>query len=270
MNIELSVIIVNYNGINYLKECFDSLYDKLKNTSFEIIIIDNNSSDESCAYIKNNYPKIILIESKANLGFAKGNNETVKHAKGEYLLLINNDTIVLDDLFGVLDFLKSDNEIGVIGINMLDGNKEYLPAAGNFPNPRNMFQLKKLLDKGKEFKTGNFSKQSYEVDWLGGSFLLLSKKVYQEINGFDEDYFMYVEDVDFCKKIADLGYKRIFLPDFSYIHFVGFSNSKNPQLIKGYGIYITKHCKGLNKFICQCAIKINKGVKNLKKNLKIE
>ena len=99
---------------------------------------------------------------------------------------------------------------------------------------------------------------------------MLSKKTYQEIGGFDNDYFMYVEDVDFCKKIADLGYKRIFLPTFSYIHFVGFSNSKNPLLIKGYEIYISKHRKGVNKLICQCALKTNKYIKSLKKNLKIE
>lgn len=270
MNVDLSVIIVNYNGLKYLQECFYSLCDKLKNTSFEIIVIDNNSSDESTSFIKENYPNIFLIESKINLGFGKGNNEAVKYAKGKYLLLINNDTIVIDNLKPVLEHLKSDNSIGVVGIKMLNKHSEYLQSAGKFPNPRNMFQLKKLLRLGKEFETGIFNKNSYEVDWLAGSFLMLSKQIYQEIGGFDKDYFMYVEDVDFCKKIAESGYKRIFLPTFSYIHFVGFSNSKKPLLITGYEIYIAKHCKGINKFICQCAIKTNKHVKNLKKNLKIE
>lgn len=270
MEIELSVIIVNYNGIKYLKECFDSLYDKLKKISFEIIVIDNNSSDESCSYIKKNYPNIVLIESKENLGFGKGNNEAVKLAKGNYLLLINNDTIVQDDLAPVLDFFKSNSKIGVIGINMLDKDLNYLPAAGNFPNPRNMFRLKKLLDKGKEFKTGFFSKQIYEVDWLGGSFLLLSKKIYQETNGFDEDYFMYVEDVDFCKKIADKGYKRIFLPNYNYIHFIGFNNARKPLLIKGYEIYLSKHLKGVNLLFSLVALKLNKRVKKIKKALKLD
>lgn len=270
MNLQLSVIIVNYNGLKYLKECFDSLYDKLKETTFEIIVMDNNSSDESCKFIKENYPKVILVESKENLGFAKGNNEAVKSAKGDYLLLINNDTIVLDDLEPLLQHLKSNITIGVIGINMLDGNKRYLPAAGNFPSPRNMFQLKKLLEKGPEFSSGKFSKESYEVDWLGGSFLLLSKKVYQEIKGFDEDYFMYVEDVDFCKKIANKGYKRLFMPNFSYVHFVGFNTSRNPLLIKGYEIYISKHLKGANKIISITALKINKFVKKCKRMLKLD
>jgi GT2 family glycosyltransferase len=268
MEIELSVIIVNYNGLKYLKECFDSLKDSLKNISFEIIVIDNNSSDESCVYIKQNYPNIVLIESIENLGFGKGNNEAVKKARGNYLLLINNDTVVQDELGPVLDFLKSDDKIGVIGINMLDKDKNYIPAAGNFPNPWNMFQLKKLLDKGKEFKRGQFSAESYEVDWLGGSFLLLPIKVYHEIRGFDKDYFMYVEDVDFCKKITNKGYKRIFLPNYNYIHFVGFNNTRKPLLIKGYEIYISKHLKGINFLLSISALKLNKQVKKIKKALK--
>ncbi len=270
MEVELSVIIVNYNGLKYLKNCFDSLSEKLGNVVFEIILIDNNSSDESCSYIKKNYPNVILIESKENLGFGKGNNQAVKKARGNYLLLINNDTIVLDELSTALEYLKSYSKAGVIGINMLDKNKKYIPAAGNFPNLRNMFRLKKLLDKGKEFKTGHFSKQSYEVDWLGGSFLLLSKKLYQEINGFDEDYFMYVEDVDFCKKIADKGYKRLFLPNYNYLHFVGFNNSRKPLLIKGYEIYISKHLKGINFLFSFLALKLNKRVKKMKKALKLD
>jgi GT2 family glycosyltransferase len=270
MKIQISVIIVNYNGLKYLKECFDSLYDKLQNTSFEIIVIDNNSSDGSCSFIKNHYPKVVLIESKENLGFAKGNNEAVKIAQGDYLLLINNDTIVMDDLLPVLTILKSDIKIGVVGIKMLNANKKYIPSAGTFPNIFNMFLMKKLLEINSEFKSGNFLKKKYEVDWLGGAFLMLTKAIYQEINGFNEDYFMYVEDVDFCKKIADKEYKRIYIPDYSYVHFVGFNSKKNPMLVKGYNIYLKKHLKGANKIIAIAALKINKFVKKCKSALKLD
>lgn len=264
MTTELSVIIVNYNGLNYLKECLESLTQKLAGIAFEIIIIDNNSKDESCNFIKANFQEIKLIESSINYGFGKGNNEAVKQAQGNYLLLINNDTIVLDNLKPVLDYLKSDQKIGVLGIKMLNGEKEYIPAAGNFPNYRNMFQFKKLLDLGTEFKTGIFQKNQYEVDWLAGSFLMIPKKIYQEINGFDEDYFMYVEDVDFCKKIANKGYKRIFMPAFNYIHFVGFSTKKNPMLVDGYKIYIKKHFSGVTKTIISFILFLNSVVKNIK------
>lgn len=267
---ELSVIIVNYNGLKYFKECFESLNRNLQGIDFEIIVIDNNSLDESCSVIKNNFPAIKLIESKINYGFGKGNNEAVKQAKGEYLLLINNDTIVLDHLKPALDFIKSDKSIGVIGINMLSANKAYIPAAGNFPNFRNMFQFQKLLDLGKDFKNGNFFKEYYEVDWLGGSFLLLTKSTYAKINGFDEDYFMYVEDVDFCKKIANIGLKRIFMPKLSYIHFVGFSTKKNPLLVKGYKIYIQKHFSGIEKIIITTILQVNALVKKIKLTLKTD
>lgn len=267
---ELSVIIVNYNGVKYFKECFESLIQNLEGIFFEIIVIDNNSQDESCSFIKNNFPTIKLIESKINYGFGKGNNEAVKQAKGEYLLLINNDTIVLDQLKPALDFIKSDKSIGVIGINMLSANKEYIPAAGNFPNFRNMFQFQKLLNLGTEFKNGKFSKEYYEVDWLGGSFLLLSNEIYAKIKGFDEDYFMYVEDVDFCKKMANIGLKRVFMPNLSYIHFVGFNAKKNPLLVKGYEIYIQKHFSGIEKSMISFILQINAIVKKIKITLKTD
>jgi GT2 family glycosyltransferase len=270
MAIDLSVIIVNYNGLKYLKNCFESLYENLSGLHFEIIVIDNNSNDQSCAFIRGNYPNIVLIESKINHGFGKGNNEAVKQAKGEYLLLINNDTIVLDPLLPVLNHLKSDKDIGVIGINMLNAKKGYIAAAGNFPNVGNMFLLKKLLQINKEFTSGIFSKTQYEVDWLGGSFLMLSKALYDEVNGFDETYFMYVEDVDFCKKIADKGYKRVFLPTYNYIHFVGFTKANNPMLIKGYTIYLSKHFSGLKKRIILLALSMNKLVKTIKRIVKLE
>jgi GT2 family glycosyltransferase len=264
MDVQLSVIIVNYNGLRFLKDCLDSLVEKLNSISYEIIILDNNSQDESCSFIKANYPSINLIESKINYGFGKGNNEAVKHAKGKYVLLFNNDTILLDRLDSIITLLEQDKSIGLVGINMLDANQNYIPAAGNFPNIRNMFQFQKLLDLGIEFKKGKFSKEHYEVGWLAGSFLFLSKETYTKINGFDEDYFMYVEDVDFCKKVANIGLKRVFIPGLSYIHYVGFNKKKNPMLVKGYKIYINKHFKGIPFLLISIALTINSFVKNIK------
>jgi len=261
---ELSVIIVNYNGICFLKDCLDSLQEKLKSISSEIIILDNDSQDESCSFIKKNYPNVKLIESKVNYGFGKGNNEAVKHAVGKYILLFNNDTILLNDIYPAIQLLKRDKSIGVIGINMLSGNREYLQAAGEFPNSRNLFWMKRAFLFNKDFISGNFTKDIYEVDWLTGSFLLLSKEVYDNIGGFDESYFMYVEDVDFCKKIANLGLKRIFISSLSYIHFVGFKKSKNPMLVAGYKIYLKKHFKGLSYFIALLSLEINVIVKKIK------
>jgi GT2 family glycosyltransferase len=263
MDIQLSVIIVNYNGKNYLKDCLLSLKKHLKTLTYEIIILDNASADNSCEYIKTNFPEVRLVPSKINHGFGKGNNEAVKHAKGKFLLLFNNDTILLNNISSLIKSIENDNKIGVIGIKMLNANQQYLPSAGNLPNVANMFQFKKLYLNG-EFKKGCFFKDYYEVGWLAGSFLLLKRSTYQLINGFDEDYFMYVEDVDFCKKIEQHGLKRVFYPKYSYIHFVGFNKNKNPFLVNGYNIYIKKHFKGLNYLIMMGVLSFNALVKKIK------
>lgn len=264
MDIQLSVIIVNYNGIQFLENCLNSLKERLKTINYEIIIIDNNSSDNSCVFLKQNFPEVVLIESKINYGFGKGNNEAVKYAKGKYLLLFNNDTILLDDISPAITLLEEEPSIGVIGINMLDKNKSYLPVAGTFPNLSNMLRFRKLYDCRKDFVDGNFILESYEVDWLGGSFLLLKKDTYRDINGFDEDYFMYVEDVDFCKKIANKNLKRIFLSNLNYIHFVGFNKQKNSALVKGYRIYLKKHHNGLMFVMISLMLTINSVIKKMK------
>lgn len=264
MKVELSIIIVNYNGKLFLKDCIDSLKQNLQTISYEIIILDNDSKDGSCLYIKDNFQDVKLIESKINFGFGKGNNEAVKQANGSYVLLLNNDTIILDKLDAIIKLFEQDNEIGVVGINMLNAQKKYLNAAGVFPNFKTMFQFKKLYNLGNEFKKGKFSKDLYEVGWLCGSFLFLKKETYEKIGGFDEDYFMYVEDVDFCKKIANLNLKRIFISNLNYIHFVGFHSKRNLQLIKGYKIYISKHFKGIRKLLMLLILELNYLIKKIK------
>lgn len=265
MHITLSVIIVNYNGLKYLKGCLDSLMENLKGITNEIIIVDNDSKDNSSNFIEENYPDVILIKSDRNLGFGKANNVGVNIAKGEFLLLINNDTITLSSPAPVLDILNSNPDIGAVGIKMLNENRKYIPSVGIFPTLRNMFEIKRMVTGlPYEFLAGNFSRNYYEVDWLGGAFIILPKKLYAEVGGFDEKFFMYVEDVDLSKKIADKGYKRVFVPTLSYIHFVGFNTKRNPLLIKGYKIYINKHFSGLYRLLLLAVLQINSIVKIIK------
>ena len=268
MNITLSIIIVNYNGQTFFEACFESIKQKLSDIDYEIVVLDNCSKDNSVAFIKEKYPEIVLIESKENLGFGKGNNEAVKHAKGQNILLLNNDTILLDRLDDALHLVNNNITIGAIGIKMLDRKKKYIYATGNFPNIINLFWMKRAFLINNEFRTGIFSKDIYEVDWLTGSFILMRKAIYEAISGFDEDYFLYVEDVDFSKRIEKLGLKRIFLTKFSYIHFVGFNKSKNPLLVKGYKTFISKHYKGFYKTVCFAALLINSSIKKLKNGSK--
>lgn len=265
MNMQLSIIIVNYNGLKYLKNCFDAIYDKLESISFEIIVVDNNSSDESCSFIKENYPKINLIESDKNLGFGKANNLGVQHAKGDIILLLNNDTILLDEINDAIKALISDESIGAVTINMLNAEKKYLHATGQFPTPLKLIKISLLSDKRKEFKTGIFDESKiYNADWITGAFMLIRKCDYLSIGGFDDDYFMYVEDVDICKKLDNINKRCIFIPRMKYIHFVGFNKTREKFLIEGYRIYVEKHFSGFSKFVANTMLTINTLVKRLK------
>ncbi|WP_413533400.1 glycosyltransferase family 2 protein [Empedobacter brevis] len=264
-DIIVSVIIVNYNGKKYIKNCFDSLQEQLSNLSYEIILVDNNSSDDSVDYIKDNYPEVKVIESDENLGFGSGNNLGVTYAQGKYVLLFNNDTILLNPINEGISFLENNIDVGILGIKMIDAKKNYLQSAGIFPNYINMIIFKKLFINTEEFTSGNFKQNVYNVDWVSGAFMLLKKQLYEEINGFDKDYFMYVEDVDFCKKIADKNLKRVFFPSLKYIHYVGFKTTKNPLIIEGYKTYINKHYKNnIKKFILNICLSLSSMIKKIK------
>lgn len=260
--LDLSILLVNYNGLKFLKDCIESIHLKTDGLSYEIIILDNDSKDGSVDFIKINYPEIKLIASATNYGFGKGNNEAFKMASGSHILLLNNDTILLDQLLPIVNYLKADTTIGAVGINMLNANREILAASGDFPTIRNMFYMKKIQNNNTQ--ASRSLTEAYDVDWITGSFMLMPHKVYAEINGFDEDYFLYVEDVDLCRKIADRNYRRVFMPHYNYIHFVGFSTAKNPLLVRGYEIYIGKHFSGFYKVLISFALSINKVVKQIK------
>ncbi len=265
MNPTLSIIIVNYNGEKYLNNCFSSIHKVLENQSFEVVMVDNQSNDNSVCFTKEHFPWVKIIEATTNLGFGKGNNLGVQHANGEFVLLLNNDTILIDNPLELIPEFQKNSSIGAIGIKMLNSNQEYIYSFGNFPNAENLFIMKRLQKmKDKELITGSFKKNSYRVDWLGGSFVLMQKSFYKYIGGFDEDYFLYVEDVDFGKKILNGGKESWFYPNQSYIHFVGFNTNKNMLLVKGYDLFLQKHSKGINFLFLRFILFINSLVKIIK------
>lgn len=265
---DLSIIIVNYNGEKYLLDCLNSIEKHCNGFSYEIIIWDNASKDNSIIFLQDNYSsKIKLFASNDNLGFAGGNNAAAKYAQGKYLLLLNNDTILLNPIKPVIDLMTKDSKIGVLGIKMLNGNKEYTVSCGALPKPYQLIYFKWFSIINKEFASGRFSSQKpIEVGWLSGSFLVTPKKLWEDIGGLDESFFMYVEDVDYNMEVAKRGYKRVFIPNMQYVHFVGFNGAKNNLLVKGYRIYIKKHFSGINKMIANFCLSINEIVKKAKKN----
>lgn len=265
----LSVIIVNYNGQKYLANCINSIKEHCKDLAYEILIWDNDSTDNSIDIIETHFSQDVnLFKSKKNLGFAAGNNAAAKHAKGEYLFLLNNDTILLDSIKSIIDLLDLDKTIGLVGAKMLNGHKEYVISCGDLPKPHQLIYFKTFSQIGGSFKDGNFQDNDVIIDvgWLSGSFLITPKFLWDEIGGLDETFFMYVEDVDYSKEVEKKGYRRVFHSGIEYIHFVGFNKTRNTLLVKGYHIYANKHFKGINRIIANFCLRFNTSVKRIKKN----
>jgi GT2 family glycosyltransferase len=263
---QLSIIIVNYNGKHYLKKCLESIAIHCALFLYEIIIVDNNSTDGSQEYIKLNYPNVKLFAENQNLGFGKANNLGAEKSIGKNLLLLNNDTILLENIHPALNMAKK-QDVGAVGIKMYNGDMKYTPSVGKFPKSLDLIKLSNLGEKRKEFITGDFKKDSYKVDWISGSFMIIKKTDWNLVNGFDEDFFMYVEDVDLCKRIHNLGKKIIFFPNISYIHYVGFNSSRELTLINGYNLYSAKHFNSINNFLAKTCLTINYGYKKCFKKI---
>ena len=237
---DISVIIVNYNVKELLEQCINSVLTASKNLSAEIIIVDNNSFDGSVEYIKSKFssnPAVKIIASPLNLGFAKANNLGAKEAKGDYLLILNPDTIMQEDtLEKCLEFYKQNENTGALTCKLiLPNGKLDLACRRSFPTPSvavyRMLGLSKLFPKSKTFGKYNLTyldeNKTYEVDAIVGAFMLIKKDVYQKIKGFDEEYFMYGEDLDLCYRIKKSGRKIYYYPETSIIHYKGESTKKS-------------------------------------------
>jgi len=254
---KLSVIIVNYNVKYFLEVCLHSVLRAIKGIDAEIIVVDNNSKDDSCRMVKEKYPSVILIENKENTGFSRANNQAVAIARGEYLLFLNPDTVMPEDFFSKsLAYMDAHPEAGALGPKLIDGKGQFAPdAKKSFPSITvALFKttgINKLFPKSpyfnKYYAVHIGENETAPVEVLSGCCMLVRTKVIKEIGGaFDEDYFMYCEDVDLCYRIQKAGYKNIYFPEAILIHYKGESTRKmtltyvrifNEALIK----FVKKH-----------------------------
>jgi O-antigen biosynthesis protein len=238
--IDLSIIIVNYNVKDLLGNCIDSIFSSSGQLKTEIIIVDNNSFDGSVEYIKErfrNNRQIRIIESKINLGFAKANNIGAREAKGKYLLILNPDTILQEDtIVRSVKYYESNDHIGALSCKLvLPNGKLDLACRRSFPSPSvaiyRILGLSKLFPASKTFARYNLTyldeNATHEVEAICGAFMLIKKDIFDQVGGFDEDYFMYGEDLDLCYKIKKAGYKIIYFSGTSIIHFKGESTRKS-------------------------------------------
>jgi len=235
--IDLSIVIVTYNVKDFLFNCIGSIYKSNCDINYEIIVVDNNSLDKSKEYISSKYEDINYIYNNENLGFSKANNQGFKVAKGEYVLILNPDTILENDTLQTMyDFMEDNINIGAAGCKVLNEDKTFQMACRrSFPNPWNsfckLFGLQSLFPNLKIFSGYNLTYKSanetYKVDALIGAFIFTRKSVIEEIGGFSEEYFMYGEDLDFCHKISDLGYDIYYYHKTSIIHYKGESTKRS-------------------------------------------
>lgn len=232
---KLSVIILNYNVRYFLELCLQSVEQATANMDAEIIVIDNNSVDDSCAMVHNKFPNVKLIENAENVGFSKGNNIGVQQAKGEYVCILNPDTVVAEDTFlKLIAFAELQKNLGIVGCKLIDGTGHFLPESKrNLPTPN--VALKKLLGFSKSYYANHLNENAVgEVTVLVGAFMLLKRELYQQLKGFDEDFFMYGEDIDLSYRATKLGFKNYYNGSVSIIHFKGESTLKDHLYAKRF------------------------------------
>jgi len=233
----LSIIIVNYNVKYFLEQCLYSVQRAIGDIHAEVIVVDNNSTDQSVAYLQKIFPWVVFIANKENTGFAKANNQGWQMAAGEYVLFLNPDTVLGEDcLKESISVLQNNGQIGALGIRMIDGGGRFLPESKRgFPTPRTAFyKLSGLIKIFPHSKTiGRYylghlpEKSNNEIDVLTGAFMMVRKNVLQQTGGFDERFFMYGEDIDLSYRIVQAGYKNYYLANCSIIHFKGESTKKD-------------------------------------------
>ncbi|MCB2207885.1 MAG: glycosyltransferase family 2 protein [Bacteroidetes bacterium] len=234
---KLSVIIVNYNVEYFLEQCLHAVRRAMQHVEGEVIVVDNNSIDGSNAMVKKKFPEVKLFENKENLGFSKANNQGIKKSSGEYVLLLNPDTVVEDDTFSkVVDFMDEHQEAGALGVKMVDGAGKFLPESKRgLPTPEaafyKMFGISSLFPHSRRFSKYHLGyldeNEIHEVEILSGAFMLLRKKVLDQIGLLDETFFMYGEDIDLSYRVIKAGYKNYYFPKTRIIHYKGESTKKS-------------------------------------------
>tara|TARA_R110002072_G_scaffold1587_1_gene13338 strand:- start:135036 stop:136157 length:1122 start_codon:yes stop_codon:yes gene_type:complete len=244
--LKLSVVILNYNVRYFLEQAILSVQRAIKNIDAEIIVIDNASEDGSCEMVRTRFPNVRLIENSENVGFSKANNQAVAEASGEYLCILNPDTAVSEDTFiQCINFSEGVENMGALGVYLVDGTGNFLPESKrNLPTP--MVSLLKLSGFTKPYYANTIpSEGKGEVAILVGAFMFLKRSVYNEVGGFDEDYFMYGEDIDLSYKITKAGYKNHYLGSTTVLHYKGESTQRDAAYYdRFYGamsIFYKKH-----------------------------
>ena len=268
---QLSIVIVSYNVKYFLEQCLSSVKLAINNIQAEVIVIDNCSTDSTIEYLEPKFSFAKFIKNKENFGFGKANNLALKLCKGEYVLFLNPDTILPENILKeCLYFFQSNNNAGAIGVQMLDGSGSFLAESKRaFPSPFVSFckltGLSALFPRSgvfNKYALGSLDKtEIHEVDVLSGAFLMARKNLLQQLNGFDETFFMYGEDIDLSYRLQQTGFKNYYLGNLKIIHFKG--ESIGAEKIKharsfynAMFVFVNKYYKGFGNFFLKFFLRI--------------
>lgn len=259
---KLSIIILSYNTEKLTLACLSSIvkfYEKeFENKKLEIIVVDNNSSDGSVVAIKNSSfaSYITVVLSKENLGFSKGINLGVTHAKGEYLLFLNSDTEFEDaGLMNMVALAQENGHIGIIGGRLKNPNGYYQASAGVFYTLPRVFLL--LFGAERFGKLRYSPTQIQQVDWVSGAMMLTPRQLFMDIGGFDEHFFMYMEDMELCYRIKKQSKEVVFYPECTIQHISHASSNKSfaiIQIYKGMLYFYKKHTNSIEYTLVKCLL----------------
>ncbi|MGW9531108.1 glycosyltransferase family 2 protein [Paenibacillus terrae] len=266
---DVSILVVNYNTCRLTLDCLQSVYASETQYQYEVIVIDNHSSDGSVDAIRVVYPEITLIANEDNTGFAKANNQGMEVASGRYVLLLNSDTLVQPDtLDTMIRFMDTHPEMGASGCKVIlpDGSLDKACKRG-FPTPSASFYYafgwsKRYPDNPKynQYQLGHLSPDDeYPVDVLVGAFMLVRRETIEQVGGLDETFFMYGEDIDWCYRIKQAGWGIYYYPRTYIIHIKGGSARRRPLKIiyefhRAMWVFHRKHYKQQYNWITNMAV----------------
>lgn len=237
---DVSIVIINWNGLNVLRNCLDSLFASPQGIDFEVIVVDNASHDESVAMMQRDFPQVIVMRNTQNLGFAAANNQAFKIARGRHVLLLNNDTLVLEGaLRESVRYLDAHPRVGALGCRVEFPDRSFQTSCYRFNEPFELF-MTRLLPLGsirqERLNIGRYCARQFReptpVDCVAGCYMLVRAEVIATVGGFDEDFFMYGEDEEWCSRIHRGGWSIIYFPGATIIHLHRFSSRRARRALR--------------------------------------
>lgn len=266
---DVSIIIVNYNTKRLTSDCIDSVFNITTNIIFEVILVDNNSSDGSVEYFQNDN-RIIFIKNELNFGFGKANNKGLERANGKYVFFLNSDTILLNNAVCLLfNYLRDNKNVGIVGGNLFDSNLKPTHSYRKiFPNLiwelNDLFSRvpERIFDRNWEF---NHSQKAIDVAYITGADIMIRKSILDQVGGFNERFFMYFEDAELCFRVKKASFRIVSLPNAKIQHFVGqsleMSKIKISLIQKSHTTYQLLTLNKTNYYICQCVFFLSASIR---------